>query len=279
MTTQQPLDRFESALLVELRHVVEEAGASAAPRRPRWRRPAISVGVAAAATAAVFLATSGIGPGETSPASATDVLFGAARNVASAPQEDGLYWYVRSIDTIDEGKVESTIDNQQWLGTDGTGWFAQDADPARQIHGFTFVLCDRDVDYATLQALPTEAAALREALEDATAHADSAVPAVAQDRFVTGCTISLLAMPVSNAVRAAAYRSLAAQPGTVKNLGPTTDRQGRTGTELVFSYASVSQHIVVDADTGDLLQVDTVGDKGERQSTLLETGWTNTIAR
>jgi hypothetical protein len=277
MTTQQPLDRFETELLAELRHIVEEAGASTAPRRPRSRRPAIFVGVAAAAVATVFLATSGIEPGGTSTASATDVLFGAARNVASAPQEDGRYWYVRSIDTIDEGKVESTIDNQYWQGKDGTAWFAQDAGPARQVHGSSFVLCDQDreVDYATLQALPTEAAALRAALEGATAHADLAVP---QDRFVTGCTISLLTMPVSNAVRAAAYRSLAAQPGTV-NLGLTTDRQGRTGTELVFSDGPLSQHIVVDANTGDLLQFDLAGDKGERQSTVLATGWTDTIAR
>jgi hypothetical protein len=279
MTTQQPLDRFESQLLAELRHIVEEAGRSSAPQRPRWRRPAISAGVAAAATATVFLATSGIGPGGTSTASAADVLLGAARHAESAPQGDGIYWYVRSIDTFDEGKARGTVDLQMWQSKSGAAWAAEDADPAREIHGSRFALCDEDVDYATLRALPTEAGALRAALEDAMLHGDDgAVPADALDRFVTDCTISLLTMPVSNAVRGAAYRSLAALPGT-ENLGPTTDTQGRTGTELAFRDGSESQHIVVDADSGDLLQFDFAGSKGERQRIVLETGWTDTILR
>ena len=36
---------------------------------------------------------------------------------------------------------------------------------------------------------------------------------------------------------------------------------------------------MVDADSGDLLQYDIDGEKGERRSTPLEAGWTDTISR
>jgi hypothetical protein len=105
---------------------------------------------------------------------------------------------------------------------------------------------------------------------------DGPVPPGSHDRFVTDCTIGLLTMPVPNAVRGAAYRSLAALPGT-RNLGPTTDRHGRTGTELAFRDGEDTQHIVVDAASGDLLQFDYAGGKGTRLGTVLEAGWTDTL--
>lgn len=278
MTTQQPLDRFETELLAELRSVVAERKPSARPTRPRWRRPAISIGAAAAATAAVFLATSGIGPGGTSTASAADVLLGAARQAEAAAPADGNYWYVRIIRSIDEGTVKTTVDSQLWQRKDGTAWISDDTAPVSRLLGSGFTLCDQDVGLAALQALPTEPGALRAALEDAMLHGDGPVPADSQDRFVTDCTIGLLTMPVSNAVRGAAYRSLAALPGT-ENLGSTTDRQGRVGSELAFDDGEYSEHIVVDADSGELLQFDFAGPKGERQSTVLEADWTDTILR
>jgi hypothetical protein len=279
MTTQQPLDRFETELLAELRTIVADAGGPAAAGPPRWRRPAISIGVAAAATAAVFVATSGVGPGGTSTASASEVLLGAARHAESAAATDGVYWQVHTIESWDEGKAHGSLDERQWQRKDGTVWAADGGEAPHLIQGSGFSLCDKDVDYATLRALPTEPTALRAALEDAMRHGDDgAVPADAQDRFVTDCTIGLLTMPVSNTVRGAAYRSLAALPGT-ENLGTTTDRQGRTGTELVFREGSETQHVVVDADSGNLLQFDFAGEKGQRQGTVLDAGWTDSLPR
>lgn len=77
---------------------------------------------------------------------------------------------MRSNDSVDEGSVKNS----------------------------SLTLCDKEVEYATLRALPTEARALRAAIEDAVLHSDDgAVPADSQDHFVTDCTISLLRMPVS----------------------------------------------------------------------------------
>ena len=279
MTVHEPLDRFESELLAELRTVVAHAGAPTAPSRPRWRRQALSVGLAAAATAAVLAATSGIGPDGGSTASAADVLLDAARQAESTAQGDGAYWYVRTIVHIDEGTVDQTLDEEQWQGKDGTVWAADDGAPARKITGAGFSLCDKDVDYGVLQTLPGEPGALRATLEDAMRHGDDgAVPARRQDSFVTDCTIELLTTPISSAVRGAAYRSLAALPGA-ENLGRTTDRQGRIGTGLSFEDGPYQQRIVIDADSGDLLQLDFDGPKGARRAVVLTAGWTDTAPR
>ena len=77
---------------------------------------------------------------------------------------------------------------------------------------------------------------------------------------------------------AALAGALAALPGT-QNLGRTTDRHGRTGTELAFRNGADRQHIVVDPGTGDLLQFDFDGTKGERLGAVLDAGWTDTLPR
>ncbi len=69
-TDQHPLDHFESALLHELRAVVTDRGAVAAPRRRRSRplRWAAAAGVVGVGTTALLLA-----PGGGTPAYAVDV--------------------------------------------------------------------------------------------------------------------------------------------------------------------------------------------------------------
>jgi hypothetical protein len=280
MTTQQPLDRFETELLAELRAVVTDAARSpAVTRPPRWRRPAISVLAVASAAAAIVLATSVVGPGSTPSASAADVLLGAARSAETASRPaDGTYWHVHSIVAWDYGRLKGRLDTHQWQGKDGTLWASDNGQPVTEITGSGFYLCDKLVDYPTLQALPTEADALRAAVRDAMLHGDDGpVPAGDQDRFVTDCTIGLLTLPVSREVRGAAFRSLAALPGT-ENLGRTTDREGRVGSEVAFGDADYRQHVVIDPESGELLQYDFAGEKGKRQGTVVESGWTDTMA-
>ena len=278
MTTQQPLDRFETELLAELRAVVTTAAEQeTSARPPRWRRPAIAVGVVAAATASVFLASSGVGPGSTPAASASEVLLTAARHAetAGAPT-DGTYWHVRTIEAWDDGKLKGTLDGQTWQRKDGASWSADNGAAVSKREG-GFTLCDKVVDFAALQALPTDPVALRDALEDAMMdNDDGPVPADAQESFVTSCTVALLSMPVSPGVRGAAFRSLAALPDT-ENLGRATDREGRVGTELAFGDGDGRQNVIIDPDSGALLQFDYAGTGGRTQGTVLEAGWTDEL--
>ncbi len=280
MTTQQPLDRFETELLAELRRIVADADPTVDGNRPpHWRRAAISVGAVAAATAAVLLATSGIGPGSTPTASASEVLLSAARNAetATAPAE-ATYWHVHTVEAWDYGKLKGTLDEEQWQRRNGATWVADNDGPVTKIDSGGFTLCDKQVDYTALTALPTDPDALRAAIEDAMLHGDDGpVPAGSHDTFTTDCTIQLLTLPVSSAVRGAAFRSLAALPDT-HNLGRATDREGRVGSELAFGEGEDRQRVVIDPDTGALLQFDYAGEKGQRQGTVLEAGWTDTLA-
>ena len=57
----------------------------------------------------------------------------------------------------------------------------------------------------------------------------------------------------------AAFRSLAALPDT-ENLGRTTDRDGRAGTELAFGDSGDRQRVIIDPDSGALVQFDYAGD-------------------
>jgi hypothetical protein len=280
MTTQQPLDRFETELLAELRAVVGTTERQVTTGSPsRWRRPAISLGAVAAATAAVFLATSGVGPSSTPTASASEVLLSAARHAEATAAADGTYWHVHTLESWDEGKSHGKLDSRQWQRKDGASWYADNGGPVTRVDGASFVLCDKEVDFAALQALPSDPGALRDALEDAMMHNDDGpVPADYRESFVTGCTLDLLTMPVSPDVRGAAFRSLAALPGT-DNLGSTTDRSGRVGTGLAFGDDDYHQRVVIDPESGELLQFDLSGLKGERLGTVLEAGWTDTIPR
>jgi hypothetical protein len=278
MITQQPLDRFETELLTELRAVVAAADQQrSSSRPPRWRRPVIAVGAVAAATAAVVLGTSVLGPGSAPTASATEVLLGAARIAESAAPADGTYWHLHTLEAWDYGKLKGTLDEQLWQRKDGAVWVSENGAPAGRTTGSGFSLCDKQVGYATLRALPTDADALRAALEDAMLHGDDGpVPADHRDTFVTDCTVGLLTLPVSPEVRGAAFRSLAALAGT-ENLGRTTDREGRVGSEIAFGDGDDRQHVVIDPESGELLQYDFAGEKGQRQGTVLESGWTDSV--
>ena len=279
MTIQQPLDRFETELLAELRRIVADSDPTIHTHRPpHWRRAAISVGAVAAATGAVLLATSGIGPGSAPSASASEVLLSAARNAeAATTPADGTYWHVHTVEAWDYGKLKGSLDEEQWQRKDGATWTADNDGPVTKMQSSGFALCDKEVDYTALTALPTDPDALRAAIEHAMLHGDDGpVPAGSHDAFVTDCTIQLLTLPVSAAVRGAAFRSLAALPDT-HNLGRATDREGRVGSELAFGDGEERQRVVIDPESGSLLQFDFVGEKGQRQGTVVESAWTDTL--
>lgn len=120
-----------------------------------------------------------------------------------------------------------------------------------------YALGPRNASYQDLLELPSDTAELRRELERRHGQDDGAE---ISDRtaYVLRQAADLITMPVKPAVRAAAYRVMAEQPG-VRGLGRVTDPLGRKGVGIAFpgthatSLGSVEQRVVVDPSTGELL--------------------------
>lgn len=114
-----------------------------------------------------------------------------------------------------------------------------------------------NVNYAYLRALPGDAAGLSVLLDELYTQQNG--------KEITGKTAwtleqasHLITMPVSSAVRAAAYRVIAGLPG-ITSLGRVTDPLGRTGVGVALpvrqlgDLGSVQQQLIVDPATNSLL--------------------------
>ncbi|MGW5741895.1 CU044_5270 family protein [Amycolatopsis sp. NPDC003861] len=224
----------------------------AAPARRRVRPLVIGAGlVAAAAAAAVVVATlpGAPDPDPTPPPQAvapvvtgTEVLLAAATVAEKAPDATGKYWHIKT----DSGKQSY----EYWYTTDGHLWFRGGKSGGRVVPlkpVSPLQLAGGDVTFEQLRTLPTDPAALRDWLVNAIAHSGartSAGPLTAADREreLLLSTVSLVStLPAPPAVRAAAFRLIAAYPG-VKDLGPVP---GGRGFLLPGDY-----RLVVDPATG-----------------------------
>ncbi|WP_055714083.1 CU044_5270 family protein [Streptomyces torulosus] len=131
-----------------------------------------------------------------------------------------------------------------------------------------------EVPLRLLPTLPTDAKALRERLL-ALVDKDHNGPKRVLDRIVVNCAIELAtSLPSSPALRAAAYRLLAAEPG-VRSLGDIRDHTGRAGyaVALPSPYASAPElRLIFDKSTGMPLGTETVatrsGDGAREGETL-----------
>jgi hypothetical protein len=131
-----------------------------------------------------------------------------------------------------------------------------------------------EVPLRLLPTLPTDAKALRERLF-ALADKDHNGPTRVLDRIVVNSAIELAtSLPSSPALRAAAYRLLAAEPG-VRSLGDVEDHTGRSGhaVALPSPYASAPElRLIFDKSTGMPLGTETVatrsGDGAREGETL-----------
>ncbi|MET9836059.1 CU044_5270 family protein [Streptomyces sp. NPDC006385] len=143
-----------------------------------------------------------------------------------------------------------------------------------------------EVPLRLLPTLPTDAKALRKRLF-ALVDKDYNAPEEVLDRIVVSTAIQLAtSLPSSPALRAAAYRLLAAEPG-VRSLGDVKDHTGRTGyaVALPSPYESAPEvRLIFDKSTGMPLGTETVatrsGDgvsKGELLSyaTITAMKWTD----
>jgi hypothetical protein len=219
-----------------------------APRR-RVRPLAFGAGlVAAAAAAAVVVATLPGAPADAPPPQAVapvvtgqQVLLAAATVAEHAPAGTGKYWYIR---TASDKQVY-----EYWFTSDGHMWFrgAKSGGRVMPLGPAPLRLAATDVTFEQLRTLPTDPAALRDWLINAIAHSNartSAGPFTAADRereLLLSMVSLVSTLPASPAVRAAAFRSIAAYPG-VRDLGPVS---GGRGFLLPGEY-----RLVVDPSTG-----------------------------
>ncbi|MEW2384688.1 CU044_5270 family protein [Micromonospora sp. NPDC047707] len=132
-----------------------------------------------------------------------------------------------------------------------------------KVHGNTvdpahlFALGDRNVSQAQLDALPTDPAALRGALLSRFDGGGSDMPTDRDQWLFTVAASVVIDLPVSNEVRAAAYRMLAELPG-VRALGTVRDVRGRAGQAVAYVEDSpgigrFEVRLIINPDTGQAL--------------------------
>lgn len=274
---------------------------------------------AAAVTGAVVLSSGttprapdpGRDPAAAQPMSAKTVLLTAAEHAAAAPAS-GKYWHVLRVQSdayySDRGKYWM-LGRQliaQWSRPDGRSWtgyrtlgavpmsakdapaFRRDGSPDpnpvaprldKDTGTKTFLVCDRDMTFKQVQALPTDPGELRAALRRASPRAHATAGRTA-DEVVKNCVTDLLSfVPAPPKVRAAAYRMLAAMPG-VTAIGKVTDERGRQGVGLhVRVMRDVADTVIIDPGSSLVLSTSrTVPDvPGKVDKELyVQVGWTDT---
>ncbi len=205
------------------------------PRR-RVRPLALGAGlVAAAAAAAVVVATlPGAPPDAPSPQAVApvapvvtgeQVLLAAATVAERAPAGTGKYWHIKTASGKDS--------YDYWYSADGHLWFRGAKSDGRVVAlgSASLRLAGTTATFEQLRTLPTDPAALRDWLVNAIAHSGartSAGPLTASDRereLLLSMVSLVSTLPAPPAVRAAAFRSIAAYPG-VKDLGPVPGGRG-----------------------------------------------------
>ncbi|SCG80776.1 hypothetical protein GA0070609_6637 [Micromonospora echinaurantiaca] len=119
-----------------------------------------------------------------------------------------------------------------------------------------FALGDRNVSQAELDALPTDPAGLRGVLLGRFDGGGGDMPTDRDEWLFTVATHVVIDLPVSNEVRAAAYRMLATLPG-VRGLGAVQDMRGRPGQAIAFTPGGpgngLEVRLIIDPDTGQAL--------------------------
>ena len=185
-------------------------------RRRRIRPLAIGAGLVATAAvvAGVVVVTRPAAPVETPPQAVAPVdtrpavLLAAATVAERAQVGTGRYWH----STTKVGKTTweywTTADGQEWYRGENTHGKAVLMPRPRPIR----INGDDDVTLSTILTLPADPAALRDWLADGlTRHG---VPANQRDTMVLQSLIDLVSVvPSPPAVRAAAFRAIAADPG------------------------------------------------------------------
>lgn len=273
-------------------------GGPASGKRARWLVVGTGLTVAAAAAAVAVSvvpgapadsppkqASTGTKQGSTTTKTVTgqDILLAAATAAEQTPDGTGTYWHVT---VTEEGTGQSASGWESWTTATGETWI-RSAKSHGQVTRIAadpnpFSLFGADLTLDALRDLPTEPAALQAWLTDAIKNGDgrsSAGPFRDNPDLLKRATFdSLLSLvstvPAPPAVRAAAFRAIAAYP-EVKNLGAVPGGQG-----LLLPG---DERLVVDPATGRVNKTSTyVIDGGEYSipepgSASITAEWTDTL--
>lgn len=243
-------------------------------RTPGWRISALGLTATAAAVAATVVFTqhpAPVTPRRTHPQaaaaqptgsaqSAQQILLVAATSAQRAPAASGSYWYVRTRakwndNTLTDVETWTKRDGETWQRTQKTGnklIYLPAPPPSSTVLG-PFFLGGQKMTVSQIENLPTDPTALTTwIVTNAAAHGGKsggpAPDAARQREDVFESLDSLLSqLPAPPAVRAAAFRALAALPG-VTALGPIGGGQGIRFTTIGGAPAT----LVIDPATGQV---------------------------
>lgn len=237
---QDAVDRSRHRLQNHIR-----GGVPLVHKRTGWLIAGVGVTVTAAAAAATIIALPPDAPARPSadeqsaarPArtvTGQEILLAAATAAAQTPDGDGTYWYTK-FDTPDDQPWENWVkadDGDTWFRGQKTENEVRHWGPLDGLPDPTpFRLFGVDVSKEQLRAMPTDPDALKAWIADALEHSDarSSKGAFTEEDRTMALFLSLISLvstvPAPAAVRAAAFRAIAAYPD-VRSLGDVPGGQG-----------------------------------------------------
>ncbi|MFI5548023.1 CU044_5270 family protein [Streptomyces sp. NPDC051815] len=272
------------------------------PRRParRTRRLVVSAAAIAAIAAGVSVYPVSGMPGSppAATASAADFLRGVAATEAAETATDAPYWRTHTRDADWGDHHTMTLFSEEPAVGDGTTWLSSDAIFSQQggdgeifkvigfkprwVHSLPGAPRE-DLSWDELKRLPSDAAALKEVLEEFFPGGLGPDPeSEAYSSYISTLTRLLSSAPLGPGQRAAVYEVLADVPG-LQLVGPVQDSTGRTGTAVEKYTRTARMRIIIDPRTGGLLEQTfyfrggKFDGKPAKRSTILSAGPQQTI--
>jgi hypothetical protein len=227
--------------------------------------------------------------------SGKQILLEAANGVASQPETTGKYWYVNETDPPQLAKWDGGL-TQSYVSRDGASYvyLPQYKGVALTGEGYAYLIANRPLTYAQIQRLPTDPAALTAWMTRSFGYTPHQLGALAPN--MAESLMQLLGqVPAPPALRAAAFRALAAMPEVTKvgQAGTNVKLQislpgagqkmidGTTGRPIPAKVAADLTHVwlTIDTSTFSLRSFTVPGTIPASTVTILAARWTNTLPK
>jgi len=295
--------RLENAIHAPARHRWSGwLGMIGRPARPRARWLAAGAGISVAAAVAITaVAVPSRTSGGVSHLTGRQILLTAARVAEAQPVTSGRYWHVKMAWQAGPGFTSARLGvspgrglhaSASWADRGGQVWVSGPHGTAIKVghpaQGFVFQVGGITLSYARLLKLPTTPAALTRWVVNAVKAENTVTPAsaAASARFnglVANLESLLSAFPAPPAVRAAAFRALAALPG-VKRLGRVDGGLAVLVESPRDAGEMVIEKLVIDPATAQLRSAVHYGRMGGALKPVLTTyylidQWTNQLPK